>query len=304
MVFLFFLIGCGTTRTPATTPISDPSTKKLTSREQAYWSCLEDAKKDTSEPFKVVDLTRKCMREKGYTLKGPILSREYTDSKGCPLDTDGDGVPDYRDDCPGTPKGLIVDARGCPLDTDGDGVPDYRDDCPGTLRGVKVDSKGCPRMPKNLFVLLPDPDGKVGEVVVKSKKGSQVLNKAWQSTGMDNPNEIPWSPEILDQNQVKKIFGKAIGAQPEPPISFILYFKMGTTELTAESPKIIPEIMAAIKSRRSNDIRIAGHTARVASEYFNRKLSFNRTKRITEILVSKGVTRSSIKISFQGESNP
>lgn len=58
-------------------------------------------------------------------------------------DSDGDGVPDDRDDCPNTPRGAPVDARGCPLDSDGDGVPDYRDLCPGTPPGVKVDSDGC-----------------------------------------------------------------------------------------------------------------------------------------------------------------
>ena len=35
------------------------------------------------------------------------------DSAGCPLDSDGDGVPDYLDKCPGTPAGAKVDARGC-----------------------------------------------------------------------------------------------------------------------------------------------------------------------------------------------
>ena len=29
-------------------------------------------------------------------------------------DEDGDGVPDSRDKCPGTPKGVPVDANGCP----------------------------------------------------------------------------------------------------------------------------------------------------------------------------------------------
>ena len=37
-----------------------------------------------------------------------------------------------------------MDARGCPLDTDGDGVYDYKDDCPGTPQGVSVDNRGCP----------------------------------------------------------------------------------------------------------------------------------------------------------------
>jgi len=31
------------------------------------------------------------------------------------VDTDGDGVPDNRDDCPGTPRTYAVDDRGCPI---------------------------------------------------------------------------------------------------------------------------------------------------------------------------------------------
>ena len=58
-------------------------------------------------------------------------------------DSDGDGVPDSRDRCPNTPKGVQVDEHGCPLDSDGDGVPDYRDKCPGTPKGAKVDKDGC-----------------------------------------------------------------------------------------------------------------------------------------------------------------
>jgi len=65
------------------------------------------------------------------------------DQSGCPLDTDGDGVPDFQDKCPGTPGGVKVDATGCPLDTDEDGVPDYLDKCPNTPKGAKVDARGC-----------------------------------------------------------------------------------------------------------------------------------------------------------------
>ncbi len=69
-----------------------------------------------------------------------------TDEKGCPLDSDGDGVADYLDKCPGTPANVGTDEKGCPLDSDGDGVPDYLDNCPGTVaeaRGM-VDENGCP----------------------------------------------------------------------------------------------------------------------------------------------------------------
>ncbi len=66
------------------------------------------------------------------------------DANGCPLDSDGDGVFDGIDQCPDTPKGATVDARGCPTDSDGDGVLDGLDKCPGTPKGAKVDSTGCP----------------------------------------------------------------------------------------------------------------------------------------------------------------
>jgi OOP family OmpA-OmpF porin len=69
------------------------------------------------------------------------------------LDSDGDGVPDSRDWCAGTPRGVAVDERGCPRDSDGDGVPDERDQCPDTKRGVTVDENGCPERGQVLFVL-------------------------------------------------------------------------------------------------------------------------------------------------------
>lgn len=61
-----------------------------------------------------------------------------------PADSDGDGVSDDRDRCPGTPRGVEVDTNGCPLDTDGDGVANYLDRCPNTPAGVRVDGQGCP----------------------------------------------------------------------------------------------------------------------------------------------------------------
>ena len=63
-------------------------------------------------------------------------------------DSDGDGVPDSSDNCPGTPAGTTVDVYGCPTasttDSDGDGVPDDSDNCPGTAAGVQVYADGCP----------------------------------------------------------------------------------------------------------------------------------------------------------------
>ncbi len=58
-------------------------------------------------------------------------------------DSDGDGVVDRLDQCPGTPKGATADSLGCPLDGDRDGVYDGIDKCPTTPRGAKVGPLGC-----------------------------------------------------------------------------------------------------------------------------------------------------------------
>jgi len=63
-------------------------------------------------------------------------------------DTDGDGVADQFDKCPGTPTGVGVDSHGCPMDSDGDGVPDDRDKeliTPTECQPVDADGVGkCP----------------------------------------------------------------------------------------------------------------------------------------------------------------
>lgn len=43
-------------------------------------------------------------------------------------DFDNDGVIDLVDRCPNTGANIKVDSLGCPIDTDGDGIPDYKDE--------------------------------------------------------------------------------------------------------------------------------------------------------------------------------
>lgn len=64
-------------------------------------------------------------------------------------DSDGDGVLDCLDACPGTLTGAAVDANGCscqqltPGDSDNDGIGDCVDLCPNTPAGNAVDNTGC-----------------------------------------------------------------------------------------------------------------------------------------------------------------
>jgi len=57
-------------------------------------------------------------------------------------DSDGDGVPDIADFCADSPSGGMVDAKGCPLDSDSDGVDDPLDEEPGTDANLNVNKEG------------------------------------------------------------------------------------------------------------------------------------------------------------------
>ena len=63
----------------------------------------------------------------------------------CRTDTDGDGVFDDLDICPGTQAGLPVNEDGCSefqVDVDEDGVPDYLDNCVDTPNSDQLDNDG------------------------------------------------------------------------------------------------------------------------------------------------------------------
>lgn len=100
------------------------------------------------------------------------------------IDSDGDGVPDADDKCPGTPVGSLVDARGCTVvaDSDGDGVTDDKDLCSDTPRGVSVNATGCTqklvvqdlRFSNNSAEMTADSKARLAGVVAKIKNNPAI----------------------------------------------------------------------------------------------------------------------------------
>jgi len=85
------------------------------------------------------ELKDPTLRNELDALKGRVSALEAADWL---KDSDGDGVADKLDKCPGTEAGIKVDGSGCPLDVDGDGIPDSKDACP-TVKGT-AEYNGCP----------------------------------------------------------------------------------------------------------------------------------------------------------------
>ena len=186
------------------------------------------------------------------------------DETGCPLDTDGDGVPDYKDQCP-TPAGVKVDATGCAIDSDGDGVRDDVDQCPDTRAGVKVDEFGCPGD--------ADADGVTDDL----------------DQGPDTP--AGW-----------KVDSRGC---PMPIVFRNVNFAFDSAALDAEAREALDKQVAEVlRDNLPVRARIVGHTDSVGTDAYNQGLSERRAQSVADYLFTRGIIRSRIETAGRGESDP
>jgi outer membrane protein OmpA-like peptidoglycan-associated protein len=158
---------------------------------------------------------------------------------------------------------------------------------------------------RSLIVLLPEADGSVGSIEVKSKLGSKVLNKPFYATRVDNMYIPPTEPEPMEKNEILDVFGDALSAQSKVQfVPFTLYFHSGTAKLTEKSRNLLPSIVTAVKNRNLIKIFVAGHADRVGTEQFNLNLSSKRAKCIKNFLIDSGIKSDLIVDSYYGEKNP
>ncbi len=149
---------------------------------------------------------------------------------------------------------------------------------------------------KSYVVLIPSPDGSVGEVVIKGEKGEQVLTQAGQAGSLDG------RALKIEDRQIKEDFGDTMAALPKIPTRYLLYFSAGTT-LTAESESLIPTIITEAKTRPAVDISVIGHTDTVFTDPYNMQLALKRAARVSELLSAKGLKANSLVIESHGKRN-
>lgn len=110
-------------------------------------------------------------------------------------DEDGDFILDFEDDCPGTPLGVIVDMRGCPLDSDNDGVPDYLDLEPNTAPGAWVDENGISITEEEFIKLISK-----REIAMSRDDINSYFEKIGSGHEKITVTEIPQKFKLIDLN--------------------------------------------------------------------------------------------------------
>lgn len=153
---------------------------------------------------------------------------------------------------------------------------------------------------KSYVVLLENPDGSTGSVVVKGSKGEQVIDQARQGAALDGASK----PAAVSEADIQRDFGSAMAARPQLPERFLLYFVSGGAQLTPESQALLPKIIASAAQRPAVDVSIIGHTDTVGRAEQNEELALKRAQAIAEQIKAKGLKVHALSVESHGERNP
>ncbi len=153
-------------------------------------------------------------------------------------------------------------------------------------------------------VLLPDLDGSVGLVEVKTTAGLSQLSEARQMSRVTSGDRPPEVPVILNSAVIEREFAKVLAAEPPPPKKFLLYFLSGGSQLTAASEQMLPQIVAEIGQRESASVGVYGHSDSLGAAALNQKISLERAQAIAGLLEAAGVLPEVLVIDSHGEGNP
>lgn len=245
------------------------------------------------------------------------IGLEFALGKG--KDTDGDGVPDRKDKCPDTPRGVAVDADGCPLDRDGDGVPDYLDECPDTP-GLK-EFNGCPDrdgdgVPDHLdecpdvpglkkFNGCPDTDGDGvpdhKDECPNTPPGCPVDAKGCPLDS-DGDGVIDCEDDCPNEAGPRENKGCPVGLIEinMGPV----YFDFDRAVLKPEGRADLDKLIATLNAAKKYEIVVNGHTCNIGGETYNQNLSERRAQEVVKYLTSKGINNAAVGARGYGESQP
>ncbi|PKK83942.1 MAG: hypothetical protein CVT49_05820 [candidate division Zixibacteria bacterium HGW-Zixibacteria-1] len=185
-------------------------------------------------------------------------------------DADGDGIPDYNDDCPGTPGAAygMVDLRGCPVDVDCDGVPDYLDKCPRNQVGALVDTYGCP--------LDSDKDG--------VPDGLDDCPESDSGLAVDNTG-------CIDLTVLEK------------PVILNIKYESGSFEIDRDTQEKLNQISRLLLKAPGIRVEINGYTDNIGTAEANQSLSQKRANRVRDYLAKMGIESSRLTPVGKGEVN-
>jgi len=212
------------------------------------------------------------------------------------VDSDGDGVPDDKDRCPGTPKGAKVDAQGCELDGDKDGVVDRIDKCPTTPPGRKVNAQGCE--------LDGDGDGVVDALdKCPTTPPGRTVNAEGCELDSDGDGILDIADQCPNTPAGDRVDAKGCSLPKVMNLQGV-NFDNNRDALRPDAAAILDEAVATLKRYPGLKVEVAGHTDSRNSDAYNLDLSQRRAEAVLNYFVSQGVEADRLSAKGYGEAEP
>ena len=219
------------------------------------------------------------------------------DEKGCPRDTDEDGVYDGVDRCPGTPFGTRVDEFGCGVDADGDTVPDGLDLCPNTPSCARVDSKGCPTD--------GDGDGVADgcDACPGTSPGHAVDAQGCDTRATDGDRDGDTVPDSGDRCPDTERGAQVDENGCSVVVSMMVNFASDSAEINPSDFSLLDRIAAAV-ARDGGNFEVAGHADAQNTVDYNQSLSERRAEAVRSYIARRGGDNSKLTAVGYSELRP
>jgi outer membrane protein OmpA-like peptidoglycan-associated protein len=159
-----------------------------------------------------------------------------------------------------------------------------------------------PPLRDDLFVVIPDAEGKAGAVVIRQAGGETVLDRPYAAARAAAGGGLERA--TVTEREVQQIFGPTLAAQPPALVHFRLYFVVGKDELTPESQQALVAVLEEIKRRPDPEVIVVGHTDLVGAVAFNDRLSLQRADRVRQELIGIGIPAEKITVAGRGKREP
>ena len=154
--------------------------------------------------------------------------------------------------------------------------------------------------PKTTVVLLDS--GKThNAIIVGNTKGSTKIDKVGSYVELKDKNTSASKVKMMSKDELNDRFAKVLAAEPSKPLTYIVYFKPNSTELTDASKTTFQKALNSIKTRSPCIVDIIGHTDTVGAGNLNAKVSLKRAKAIESLVQESKIKILSLVAKGYGE---
>ncbi|HKM99310.1 MAG TPA: OmpA family protein [Candidatus Binataceae bacterium] len=152
-----------------------------------------------------------------------------------------------------------------------------------------------------LFVVLPNPDGTSGAIIVSDGQNSVLLDHPYAASAVTDGKVAATTSNAA---QVQQVFAGALAAQPILPSHFRLYFLENSEALTPASQQQYKDVFEDIKRRPAYQVEVIGYTDTMGEQSYNQELSLKRAEAIRKQLEGDGLNPSFISVAGRGDLDP